>query len=166
MEAFRKIKSHPDYEAGDLGTIRERRTKIVLRASIAGQGYRYVKLLHNGKTSPFRANRLVAEAWKPNPKNLPQVHHINNIKTDDSKNNLKWCTAAENVYYASRDGLLGGRGQNRKQSIEEVQAKAILDIVRSFPGVSQTKLAEILGVSRHTVVDILRGQSFPYLQTA
>ena len=41
-------------------------------------------------------HRLVAEAYIPNPENLPQVDHIDNDKTHNYINNLQWITNRDN----------------------------------------------------------------------
>lgn len=59
-------------------------------------GYYSVILIKNGLHKGYRINRLVAEAFIPNPENKPFVNHINSIKTDNNVINLEWCTAREN----------------------------------------------------------------------
>lgn len=44
-----------------------------------------------------RINRLVANAFIPNPENKPIVHHINHNKTLNSVDNLSWATHSENT---------------------------------------------------------------------
>jgi hypothetical protein len=41
--------------------------------------------------------RLVLDAFNPNVNNLPQIDHINRIRTDDRLENLRWVTASQNV---------------------------------------------------------------------
>lgn len=52
---------------------------------------------------------MVAEAFIPNPDNLPQVDHINTIKTDNRAENLEWVTAQQNTQRAHDLGLCNGR---------------------------------------------------------
>ena len=60
-------------------------------------GYLRVSLYKNRKAKIFRIHRLVAEAYIPNPNNLPQVDHIDNDKTHNYVNNLQWITSRDNV---------------------------------------------------------------------
>ena len=59
-----------------------------LRARLVSKhGIDITKLVH----------RLVAEAFIPNPNNYPFIDHINGDKTDNSVNNLRWCTRSMNM---------------------------------------------------------------------
>ena len=62
-----------------------------------------------------RINRLVAQAFIPNPDNTPIVHHINHDKTDNRVSNLSWATHSENTtaYFDSK-----------KQSKEQIESEA------------------------------------------
>lgn len=57
-------------------------------------GYMYVSL---GKSEKYIVHRLVALAFIPNPDNLPQVDHINTIRSDNRIENLRWVTAEGNM---------------------------------------------------------------------
>lgn len=59
-------------------------------------GYLEVSLCKNGVRKTRLIHRLVAEAFIPNPNNLPQVSHLDETKHHNWVNNLTWATAKEN----------------------------------------------------------------------
>jgi len=69
-------------------------------------GYLSVHLSINGKEKCFLIHRLVAEAYIPNPDNLPQIDHIDGDKTHNWINNLQWITNKDN---AKKKGKYGRR---------------------------------------------------------
>jgi hypothetical protein len=76
-------------------------------------GYVRISLTADGDnsklTKKFYIHRLVAEAWIPNPKNLPFVNHINSNKEDNRVENLEWCTASQNMLHNSKSKGTGKR---------------------------------------------------------
>ncbi|AXH71988.1 MAG: HNH endonuclease [Podoviridae sp. ctbj_2] len=69
-----------------------------LSPSLNTKGYPQVVLFDGlGGKRIARVHRLVAEAFLPNPDQLPQVDHINNDKTDNSIVNLRWVTNQANT---------------------------------------------------------------------
>ena len=69
------------------------------------KGYMRVYLDENGKTRFVPVHRLVALAFIPNPKNKPQVNHIDGDKTNNHVYNLEWATNSENQRHAYAIGL-------------------------------------------------------------
>lgn len=55
----------------------------------------------DGKRKNMRGNRLVAEAFIPNPNNLPFVNHKDENPLNDCVENLEWCTAEYNANYGT-----------------------------------------------------------------
>lgn len=74
-----------------------------LTASKHSCGYRTVALTRNGKTEQRYIHRIVAEAYIPNPQNLPYINHKDEDKTNNFVGNLEWCTASYNNTYNGKN---------------------------------------------------------------
>jgi len=48
----------------------------------------------------FKVSRLIALAFIDNPKNKPDVNHIDWNKLNNNVNNLEWCTKSENMLHS------------------------------------------------------------------
>lgn len=59
-------------------------------------GYKFISPTINKKSYNRTIHRLVAEAFIPNPNNLPEVNHKDLIKINNNDWNLEWCTHREN----------------------------------------------------------------------
>ena len=97
----RPIQGFPGYCAREDGNIisYKYKTPYVMSISIHPKnGYANVKLCENNVTYTRLVHRLIAEAFIPNPYNLPEVNHKNKIRYDNRVSNLEWCTRLENLY--------------------------------------------------------------------
>lgn len=73
----------------------------VLTPSVGMDDYLVVDLSVNGKKKTCKVHRLVAEAFVPNPLNLPIVNHRNENKHDNRSSNLEWCSVKYNLRYGT-----------------------------------------------------------------
>lgn len=59
--------------------------------------YKKVLLSKNGIKRKFYIHRLVAAAFIPNPNNYPVVNHKDENPSNNSADNLEWCTQEHNI---------------------------------------------------------------------
>lgn len=79
------------------------RGQIIKQRAGSGRGnttYRTVTLWDNGKQVDVEVHRLVANAFLPNPDDLPCVNHIDGNGGNNTAENLEWCTFAENARHS------------------------------------------------------------------
>lgn len=88
-----------------------------------GNGYYRVRL-QKGVDSKFKlVHRLVAEAFIPNPGNLPCVNHKDENPSNNSMNNLEWCTYYYNNHYGnSTKNRVAGVKRNWRKRKDEIQS--------------------------------------------
>lgn len=112
------------------------------------KGYLRVTLCKDGKREQFSVHRLVAEAYIPNPDNLPQINHKDENKTNNCVNNLEWCDNKYNSNY--------GTAQKRraKKISKKVYCKELNRIFNS-----QIEAARELNLSQGNISRVCRGIS-------
>lgn len=78
------------------------------------EGYPRVALRHpnSPKHKHLHVHRILAQAFIPNPDNLPLVRHLNDVKTDNRLENLAWGTVSDNEF----DKVRNGNNQNARKT--------------------------------------------------
>lgn len=104
QEIWKPVKGYEDfYEISNLGNVKSLRRNIILKQRLNNKGRYYVNL--SDGISQYKSKmiyRLVAEAFIPNPNNLPQINHKDENPKNNKLDNLEWCTAKYNVNYGNR----------------------------------------------------------------
>ena len=105
------------YEVSNLGNVKtlERnvwnrfsyvtRPERIMKQDTDRYGYKGVCIHVGNYKKRHTVHRLVAEAFIPNPYNLPEVNHKDGNKENNSADNLEWVTGSENIKHAINNGL-------------------------------------------------------------
>lgn len=90
------------YQVSNFGRVRSLKfgKERILKPVLTGHGYLDVILCKDGKTKQMKIHRLVANAFLPNPDNLPVINHIDENKKNNLVDNLEWVTQQYNVEYS------------------------------------------------------------------
>lgn len=109
-ETWKPIKGYEGlYEVSNLGNVRSVDKHLMCgkqycllkgkpkKAYYTPMGYLMTDLYKNGQGKKYYLHRLIAEAFIPNPNNLPCIDHINTVRDDNRLENLRWCTKKENA---------------------------------------------------------------------
>ena len=123
----------------------------ILKQSLSHSGYRRVKLLKNGKYHNLMVHRIVATAFLSNDGNLPYVNHIDANKSNNSVDNLEWCTTEQNVAHAKSLKLYPG-GPRKLTNSQRV------NIIHMKGEMSQEKIGNLYGVSQDLVYLLHNGK--------
>lgn len=118
--------------------------------------YYAVTLWMHNKAICRKVHRMVAEAFIPNPDNLPQINHKDGNKLNNHADNLEWCTAKQNARHAYDTGLAHGH----RLTEEEKQHLRDLWKGRKLSEETKSKLSAALkGRPRPDVSARLKGKS-------
>lgn len=116
-EIWKDIKGYEGlYKISNYGNVFSVKRNKLLKTTIHHYGYVVISLNKNNAGRMFSVHRLVAEAFIPNPDNLPQVNHIDEDKTNNTVANLEWCTAGYNTNYGTRNKKVSEKMTNGKLS--------------------------------------------------
>jgi hypothetical protein len=130
QEEWKQVPGFDHYEISNLGRVRK---TSYLRSYGHSGGYPQVQLFNGdghgkrnmdsdtprGKCKKVFIHRLIAEAFIPNPDNLPMVNHKDGNKANHDINNLEWCTSQHRCQHAYDLGLnKGGSSQHNRSVIQ------------------------------------------------
>ena len=161
---WKDIKGFDNYEVSDTGAVRSLTRRVwdeyhqcwSLRKGAAlaiidnGKGYKYVSLWRDGKEYKRYVHRLVADAFIPNPDDLPVVHHRDHNRGRNHADNLKWTTVLDNNRLSSKKS---------KRKITRAQADQIRAEWAAAPDPKQYKdFAGTWGISPENYGRVIRKQ--------
>lgn len=112
----------------------------------------YVHLYKNSERKSMLVHRLVAQAFIPNPDDLPEVNHKSGITTENDISNLEWVTHSDNM----KHGILHGNNIYTETQIKQVKTYLA-------EGKGQAEIQRLTGVGRSTVYEIKKGRQWTHI---
>lgn len=130
-----------------------KKTGHVLKPCYDRCGYANVSLWKNNKGTHKNLHRLFAEAYIPNPDNLPCVNHKDENPMNYNLDNLEWCTQSYNQRY--------GTVNERRPWIAEQRGIPVVAIdpwgnETEYP--SAREAARQLDLDQSSITAVLRGR--------
>lgn len=130
-------------------------------------GYEMVQLSKDGEIKHFSIHRLVAIAFLPNPNNLPQVNHKDEVRNHNTVDNLEWCTVQYNQRYGHRRERSSESAKGEKNARAILSEKDVIEIRKTYiPGDKEygvSALAKKYGVKYGTITKIIGGKLWKHL---
>lgn len=156
IEVWKEIEGYPNYQISNLGRVKSLnylRTgkEKIMKGYKDKYGYLYVGLYKEGKVKMLKIHRLVALAFIDNPDNLQQVNHIDENPTNNSVDNLEWCTAKYNINYGTRN-----KRASESKSLPILQFSFDGEFIKKWD--SATEASRVLGINQGNICSCLKGK--------
>ena len=130
-----------------------------LKPGKLNSGYLYVQLHDlNGKQHLKTIHRLVAQAFVPNPGNLPIVNHKDENKLNNNASNLEWCTHQYNNVYNDVNKRISATLKGRRAH----NAVAVIDESTGVIYASKQQCAKACKLRWNVLNDIISGKVYEF----
>ena len=122
MKEWREIDGFPNYMVSNTGEIKS------LNYNKTGKEKVLIPLIH----------RLVAQAFLPNPNGCRIINHKDENRSNNSVNNLEWCSHKYNLNYGNRNSKLSNSLTNNPFfSIPVLQYSKTREFLKEFPSIAE-----------------------------
>lgn len=156
-------KEYPPFAVDIEGNVCNITTGNSCKPQLTPDGYLRVTTKYKGKSRNAVVHRLLAIAFIPNPNQLPQVNHIDGIKTNNSIDNLEWCTNQDNSDHANSSGLrdsMLGEGSHFNVHSEDI-IKTVCEMLQE--GCRNIDICRTLDLPKTLVSDVRNKRSWTQL---
>lgn len=124
--------------------------EMELKPTVDSWGYYGVNLWKDGKNTRKKVHRLVAEAFLPNPMGLRFINHKDEDKSNNSVENLEWCTTAYNNTYGTRVGRMC---KSKLKPVEQLTKDG--EVVARFESLTQAE--QMTGIASSNISKVAKG---------
>lgn len=153
MEIWKDIEGYEGlYQVSNLGNVKSLNYKHtgkerVLKTAKDKDNYLVVGLYKEAKLKTHRVHRLVAQSFIPNSKNLPQINHKDEDKTNNCVENLEFCDRKYNCNFGTRN-----------QRVAESNSKRVLCVENGVVYSSTMEVQRQLGFSNGNISSACNGK--------
>ena len=152
MEIWKDIKGYESiYQVSNLGSVKRVSTGRILKGGTDSMGYRVVSLRKNPTQKTKTVHRLVAEAFLPNPDNLPCINHKDENKQNNRVDNLEWCTYSYNNTYGTH---LKRRSEKRCKKVRQYDLNG--NFIKEYVGLVNAQ--KETGINRNNITSVSNGK--------
>lgn len=156
---WKPVCNFPNYEVSSNGEVRSinyNHTGIckTLKPSISSKGYYGVILVKDSRRFYRSVHRLVAEAFLPNPNDLPYINHRDENKLNNKVSNLEWCTAKYNIRY----GSCIDRRANKQRLTRGVSVISIDNDGNKVKYISAKEASRVTGINQGSISKCCNGE--------
>ena len=154
---FKVVPEHKYAMVNIEGVVKSTYTGNIMKPRVDKDGYWRVAIWVPTlkKSKKLLVHRCIALAFLPNPDNKTCINHMDCDRTNNSLDNLEWCSVAENNYHGMKFGsiVVGRKGKgNPNNTHEEDTVHSVCELLEK--GYSQVKIAAKLNVPKSFVYDV------------
>lgn len=147
------------YMISNDGKLASLRMCRLMRPAPGSDGYIATVISHKGIRCNVAIHRLVAEAFIPNPDNLPEVNHKNGNKNINWDWNLEWISHHDNIIHAIETGLRDNYLPEKRYTKKDIHKVCKL----LEKGLSVKCISDKTGVSKRVIRSIKRGKAWKHI---
>lgn len=149
------------YEVSDLGSVRNAKTKRVLKPGNHPMGYLSLVFCVANKRKTVTVHSVVLEAFVGPRPSRAESRHLDGNRKNNVLSNLAWGTPSENTEDKRRHGTMLFGEDNGATKLTSAQVQ---EIVRRYnAGESQRALASVFGVKQPQISRIVTGKRWEHL---
>ena len=164
-EIWLTIKHNDNYEISNLGNVRNKKTKRILKPAISNKGYYLVSLSRNCKQHTYTIHKLVMEHFNRCAFDYEVINHKDHNKLNNTLENLEYITQKENVQDAYNNGLCeNARIQAKKNILKASEQEKVKinqydlkgNFIKQWSYIRQVQ--KELGISNSNIVGCCKGK--------
>ena len=126
QEIWKDVKGYEGcYQVSNLGRVKslnylQKGKEQILRLEKTPKNYFRCAFSKDGKVKRYSVHRLVAQAFIPNPYNLPIINHKDENPSNNRVENLEWCDSKYNNNYGTHIQKIANKVRNHPNMSKKV----------------------------------------------